>query len=214
MMNGSADYREVDGNSDVKRYGAWFYDTRFGNEGHYTDLVAKYGRLFNQFNLLQDNGIPVQGGYHNDYYSLSFEYGRKLPLSASWYIEPQAQAQYTYLSSKDYRTTQGSHVHLAGTNSFISRLGFRIGQDIGKQSTFYLNADFLHEFLGNQDIFAQDMTGIMNATGHNDGSWYDVGFGLTTHLNKDAYAFVNCDKSFGSKIEHTWSMEAGINWQF
>ncbi len=214
LMNGSADYKELDGNSDVKRYGAWFYDTRLGNDGHYTDLVAKYGRLFNKFNLLQDNGMPVQGDYHNNYYSLSLEYGRKLPLSSSWYIEPQAQAQYTYLGSTDYHTTQGSRVHLAGTDSFISRLGFRLGQDIGKQSTFYISADFLHEFLGNQDIFAQDMTGRMNVTGHNDGSWYDVGLGLTTHLNKDTYAFLNCDKSFGPKIEHTWSMEAGINWQF
>ena len=214
LMNGSADYKELDGNSDVKRYGAWFYDTHFGNDGYYTDFLAKYGRLFNKFNLLQDNGMPVQGDYHNNYYSLSLEYGRKLPLSSSWYIEPQAQAQYTYLGSTDYHTTQGSRVHLAGTDSFISRLGFRLGQDMGKQLTFYINADFMHEFLGNQDIFAQDMTGSMNITGHNDGSWYDVGFGLTTHLNKDAYAFVNCDKSFGSKIEHTWSMEAGINWQF
>ena len=214
LMNGSADYKELDGNSDVKRYGAWFYDTRLGNDGHYTDLVAKYGRLFNKFNLLQDNGMPVQGDYHNNYYSLSLEYGRKLPLSSSWYIEPQAQAQYTYLGSTDYHTTQGSRVHLAGTDSFISRLGFRLGQDIAKQSTFYISADFLHEFLGNQDIFAQDMTGRMNVTGHNDGSWYDVGLGLTTHLNKDTYAFLNCDKSFGPKIEHTWSMEAGINWQF
>ncbi|RHM53544.1 autotransporter outer membrane beta-barrel domain-containing protein [Mitsuokella sp. AF33-22] len=214
LMNGSADYKELDGNSDVKRYGAWFYDTRLGNDGHYTDLVAKYGRLFNKFNLLQDNGMPVQGDYHNNYYSLSLEYGRKVPLSSSWYIEPQAQAQYTYLGSTDYHTTQGSRVHLAGTDSFISRLGFRLGQDIGKQSTFYISADFLHEFLGNQDIFAQDMTGRMNVTGHNDGSWYDVGLGLTTHLNKDTYAFLNCDKSFGPKIEHTWSMEAGINWQF
>lgn len=213
LMNGSADYKELNGDSDVKRYGAWFYDTRLGNDGHYTDFVAKYGRLFNKFNLLQDNGMPVQGDYHNDYYSLSLEYGRKLPLSSSWYIEPQAQAQYTYLGSTDYRTTQGSRVHLAGTDSFISRLGFRLGQDLGKQSTFYINADFLHEFLGNQDIFAQDMTGSMNVTGHNDGSWYDVGLGLTTHLNKDAYAFVNCEKSFGPRIEHSWSLEAGLNFQ-
>ena len=213
-MNGSANYRELDGSSDTKRYGAWFYDTRLGNKGHYTDFVAKYGRLFNKFTLLQDNGLPVQGDYHNDAYSLSFEYGRKMPLASSWYIEPQAQAQYTYLGSTDYRTTQGTRVHLSGTDSFISRLGFRLGQDLGKQSTFYINADFLHEFLGNQDVSASDMTGRMNVTGHNDGSWYDVGLGLTTHLNKDAYAFVNCEKSFGPKIEHSWSLEAGLNFQF
>ncbi|WP_298463070.1 autotransporter outer membrane beta-barrel domain-containing protein [uncultured Mitsuokella sp.] len=213
-MNGSANYKELNGSSDTKRYGAWFYDTRLGNKGHYTDFVAKYGRLFNKFTLLPESGMPVQGDYHNDAYSLSFEYGRKMPLSSSWYIEPQAQAQYTYLGSTDYRTTQGTRVHLSGTDSFISRLGFRLGQDIGKWSTFYINADFLHEFLGNQDVSASDMTGRMNVTGHNDGSWYDVGLGLTTHLNQDAYAFVNCEKSFGPKIEHSWSLEAGLNFQF
>lgn len=213
-MNGSANYKELNGSSDTKRYGAWFYDTRLGNKGHYTDFVAKYGRLFNKFTLLPESGMPVQGDYHNDAYSLSFEYGRKMPLSSSWYIEPQAQAQYTYLGSTDYRTTQGTRVHLSGTDSFISRLGFRLGQDLSDKTTFYINADFLHEFLGNQDVSASDMTGRMNVTGHNDGSWYDVGLGLTTHLNKDAYAFVNCEKSFGPKIEHSWSLEAGLNFQF
>lgn len=213
-MNGSANYKELNGSSDTKRYGAWFYDTRLGNKGHYTDFVAKYGRLFNKFTLLPDSGMLVQGDYHNDAYSLSFEYGRKMPLASSWYIEPQAQAQYTYLGSTDYRTTQGTRVHLSGTDSFISRLGFRLGKDFGEKTTFYINADFLHEFLGNQDVSACDMTGRMNVTGHNDGSWYDVGLGLTTHINKTAYAFVNCEKSFGSQIEHTWSLEAGLNFQF
>lgn len=213
-MNGSANYKELNGSSDTKRYGACFYDTRLGNKGHYTDFVAKYGRLFNKFTLLPDSGMLVQGDYHNDAYSLSFEYGRKMPLASSWYIEPQAQAQYTYLGSTDYRTTQGTRVHLSGTDSFISRLGFRLGKDFGEKTTFYINADFLHEFLGNQDVSACDMTGRMNVTGHNDGSWYDVGLGLTTHLNKDAYAFVNCEKSFGPKIEHSWSLEAGLNFQF
>lgn len=213
-MNGSANYKELNGSSDTKRYGAWFYDTRLGNKGHYTDFVAKYGRLFNKITLLPDSGMLVQGDYHNDAYSLSFEYGRKMPLASSWYIEPQAQAQYTYLGSTDYRTTQGTRVHLSGTDSFISRLGFRLGKDFGEKTTFYINADFLHEFLGNQDVSACDMTGRMNVTGHNDGSWYDVGLGLTTYINKTAYAFVNCEKSFGSQIEHTWSLEAGMNFQF
>lgn len=214
LMNGSADYKELNGNSDTKRYGAWFYDTRLGNKGHYTDVIAKYGRLFNKFTLYPEMSDPVKADYHNNYYSLSFEYGRKMPLTSSWYIEPQAQIQYTYLGSTDYHTSQGSQVHLAGTDSLISRLGFRMGRDIGDKTTFYVNADFLYEFLGNQDIMAQDMTGIMDVTGHNDGNWYEAGLGLTTRLGQNTYAFINYDKSFGPKIEHTWSLEGGINYKF
>lgn len=214
MMNGSANYKEVSGNSDTKRYGAWFYDTRLGNKGHYTDFIVKYGRLFNKYTLYPDGGDVVKANYHNNYYSMSFEYGRKKDLPSSWYVEPQAQLQYTYLGSVDYANTQGSRIHLAGTDSLISRLGFRLGRDISDKTTFYLSGDFLHEFLGNQDIKAEDMTGIMDVTGHNKGSWYEAGFGVTTRLGENTYAFVNYDKSFGSDIQHTWSLEAGVNFRF
>lgn len=214
MMNGSANYKEVSGNSDTKRYGAWFYDTRLGNKGHYTDFIVKYGRLFNKYTLYPDGGDAVKANYHNNYYSMSFEYGRKKDLPFSWYVEPQAQLQYTYLGSVDYTNTQGSRIHLAGTDSLISRLGFRLGRDISDKTTFYLSGDFLHEFLGNQDIKAEDMTGIMDVTGHNKGSWYEAGFGVTTRLGRDTYVYADYDKSFGSGIEHTWSLEAGINFKF
>lgn len=214
MMNGSANYKEVSGNSDTKRYGAWFYDTRLGNKGHYTDFIVKYGRLFNKYTLYPDGGDAVKANYHNNYYSMSFEYGRKKDLPSSWYVEPQAQLQYTYLGSVDYTNTQGSRIHLAGTDSLISRLGFRLGRDISDKTTFYLSGDFLHEFLGNQDIKAEDMTGIMDVTGHNKGSWYEAGFGVTTRLGRDTYVYADYDKSFGSGIEHTWSLEAGINFKF
>ena len=214
MMNGSANYKEVSGNSDTKRYGAWFYDTRLGNKGHYTDFIVKYGRLFNKYTLYPDGGDAVKANYHNNYYSMSFEYGRKKDLPSSWYVEPQAQLQYTYLGSVDYTNTQGSRIHLAGTNSLISRLGFRLGRDISDKTTFYLSGDFLHEFLGNQDIKAEDMTGIMDVTGHNKGNWYEAGFGVTTRLGRDTYVYADYDKSFGSGIEHTWSLEAGINFKF
>lgn len=214
MMNGSANYKEVSGNSDTKRYGAWFYDTRLGNKGHYTDFIVKYGRLFNKYTLYPDGGDAVKANYHNNYYSMSFEYGRKKDLPSSWYVEPQAQLQYTYLGSVDYTNTQGSRIHLGGTYSLISRLGFRFGRDVGSRTTFYMNADFLHEFMGNQDIRAEDMTGIMDVTGHNKGSWYEAGFGVTTRLGRDTYVYADYDKSFGSGIEHTWSLEAGINFKF
>lgn len=214
MMNGSANYKEVSGNSDTKRYGAWFYDTRLGNKGHYTDFIVKYGRLFNKYTLYPDGGDAVKANYHNNYYSMSFEYGRKKDLPSSWYVEPQAQLQYTYLGSVDYTNTQGSRIHLGGTDSLISRLGFRFGRDVGSRTTFYMNADFLHEFIGNQDIRAEDMTGIMDVTGHNKGSWYEAGFGVTTRLGRDTYMYADYDKSFGSGIEHTWSLEAGINFKF
>lgn len=213
-MDGSADYKEVTGNSDSKRYGLWFYDTRLGNKGHYTDLVAKYGRLQNKYTLYPEMGDTVKGNYHHDYWSLSFEYGRKKTLASDWFIEPQAQLQYTYLSSTSYRTSQDTQVHLAGTDSLISRLGFRLGRDISDRTSFYMTGDFFHEFLGDQDVSAWDRTGRMDVTGHNDGSWYNAGLGFTTRVGKNSYAYASFDRSFGPHVDRTWTLEAGVNFRF
>lgn len=213
-MDGSADYKEVTGSSDSKRYGLWFYDTRLGDKGHYTDLVAKYGRLQNKYTLYPEMGDTVKGNYHHDYWSLSFEYGRKKPLASDWFIEPQAQLQYTYLSSASYRTSQDTQVHLAGTDSLISRLGFRLGRDISDRTSFYMTGDFFHEFLGDQDVSAWDRTGRMDVTGHNDGSWYNAGVGFTTRVGKNSYAYASFDRSFGPHVDRTWTLEAGVNFRF
>lgn len=213
-MDGSADYKEVTGSSDSKRYGLWFYDTRLGDKGHYTDLVAKYGRLQNKYTLYPEMGDTVKGNYHHDYWSLSFEYGRKKPLASDWFIEPQAQLQYTYLSSASYRTSQDTQVHLAGTDSLISRLGFRLGRDISDRTSFYITGDFFHEFLGDQDVSAWDRTGRMDVTGHNDGSWYNAGVGFTTRVGKNSYAYASFDRSFGPHVDRTWTLEAGVNFRF
>lgn len=213
-MDGSADYKEVTGRSDSKRYGLWFYDTRLGDKGHYTDIVAKYGRLQNEYTLYPEMSGPVKGDYHNDYWSLSFEYGRKKPLASNWFIEPQAQLQYTYLGSTDYRTSQGTLVDLAGTDSLISRLGFRLGKNVSDRTSFYITGDFFHEFLGNQDVTAWDRTGRMDVTGHNDGSWYNAGLGFTTRVGKNSYAYASFDRSFGPHVDRTWTLEAGVNCRF
>lgn len=211
---GSADYKGVTGESSTKRYGLSFYDTQLRETGHYLDTVAKFGRVSNKFTLEQEDENNVNADYHNNYYALSFEYGRKNPLENNWYVEPQAQLQYTYLASTDYRTSQSTDVQLSGTDSLIGRVGFRIGRELDDKTAFYVDANAYHEFLGNQDILASDRTGIMNATTHNDGIWYEAGVGISGKLNKNTNGFVQFTKGFGSDVEHTWSFEGGLNFTF
>ena len=211
---GSSDYKGVTGESSTKRYGLSFYDTQLRETGHYLDTVAKFGRVSNKFTLEQEDENNVNADYHNNYYALSFEYGRKNPLENNWYVEPQAQLQYTYLASTDYSTSQSTDVQLSGTDSLIGRVGFRIGRELDDKTAFYVDANAYHEFLGNQDILASDRTGIMNATTHNDGIWYEAGVGISGKLNKNTNGFVQFTKGFGSDVEHTWSFEGGLNFTF
>ena len=217
-MDGDTSYDNIAGSGETNRKGIWLYDTWIGNKGHYTDYVAKWGHLENSFDLYtKTRGEKVSGEYDNDVYSLSAEWGYKDQLNNDWYIEPQVQLQYARVTGADYETSQGTQVSVDGIDSLIARAGFRLGKDFGeeKKSTFYVKADVLHEFLGDQDITAIDKTtdGRLVSIGYdNDGTWYSVGLGFSTMLSDNSYAFLDVEKLFGNDNDNSYQINGGFNW--
>ena len=213
-MRGTANYDNVAGDGDVRRGGIWLYDTWLGNKGHYTDYVLKFGRLSNDFEIYaRSTGEKITGDYSNFVYSASAEYGRKKDLGNNWYIEPQAQIQYAHVTDADYTTSQDTHVQLDAIDSLIGRVGFRLGKDVGEKSTFYIKADVLHEFLGDQDIEARDATGLLSTTYENEGTWYDIGLGFSHQFSKGTYMYLDMEKSIGNDNEDTYQFNVGMNWK-
>ncbi len=214
-MRGTADYQNVAGDGDVRRAGVWLYDTWLGDKGHYSDYVVKYGRLSNDFDIYgRTTGEKISGDYDNDVWSVSAEYGRKKDIGNEWYFEPQVQAQYAYVTSADYTTSQGTKVELDGIDSLIGRAGFRLGRDTSEGNTVYFKADILHEFLGDQSIRAMDATGTLSTTYENEGTWYDVGFGFSHKMGEDSYLFLDVEHSFGNDNEDTYQVNIGLNRAF
>ncbi|CDB35159.1 outer membrane autotransporter barrel domain protein [Phascolarctobacterium sp. CAG:266] len=214
-MDGKAEYTGIAGDGDVKRYGLWLYDTWLGNKGHYTDYVLKWGHLENDFDIMaRTTGEKITGDYSNNVFSASAEYGKKNDMGGGWYFEPQAQLQFARVTGADYVTSQDTKVSLDGINSLIGRAGFRLGRDLNENSTVYIKADLLHEFLGDQDITATDITGTLREEYENKGTWYDVGFGFATALGKSSYAFMDFEKSFGNDNDETYQINAGVQWTF
>ena len=213
-MRGTADYQNVAGDGDVRRAGVWLYDTWLGDKGHYSDYVVKYGRLSNDFDIYSERGEKISGDYDNDVWSVSAEYGRKKDIGNEWYFEPQVQAQYAYVTSADYTTSQNTKVHLDGIDSLIGRAGFRLGRDTSEGNTVYFKADILHEFLGDQSIRAMDDTGVLSTTYENKGTWYDVGFGFSHKMGDDSYLFLDVEHSFGNDNEDTYQVNIGLNRAF
>lgn len=216
-MDGKTEYNGIAGDGDIKRYGLWLYDTWLGDKGHYTDFVAKWGHLENDFDIMaKSTGEKITGDYSNNVFSVSAEYGKKNDMGSGWYFEPQVQAQLARVTGADYVTSQNTKVSLDGINSLIGRAGFRLGKDMGERSTVYVKADVLHEFLGDQTISALDTTtnGTYRETFENKGTWYDVGFGFATKMSKNSYAYMDFEKSFGNDNEETYQINAGVQWTF
>ncbi|WP_303997259.1 autotransporter outer membrane beta-barrel domain-containing protein [Megamonas hypermegale] len=218
-MDGDTSYDDIAGGGETNRKGIWVYDTWFGNKGHYTDYIAKWGHLENSFDLYtKSRGEKVSGEYNNDVYSISAEWGYKDKLNDNgWYLEPQLQMQYARVTGADYTTTQGTDVSVDGFDSLIARAGFRLGKDFGqdKKSTFYIKGDVLHEFLGDQDITVMDKTtdGIARSIGYdNDGTWYTIGLGFSTMLSDHSYAFLDVEKLFGNDNDNSYQINGGVQW--
>ena len=219
-MHGDTGYNDIAGKGELDRYGLWLYDTWLGNKGHYADYVAKWGHLDNEFEIYAPTtGEKIDGDYSNNVFSISAEYGRKKDIGGDWYFEPQIQAQLARVTGADYTTSQGTKVSVDGINSLIGRAGFRLGKDFGeeKQSTVYIKADVLHEFLGDQDIKALDATTNGNwskISYENEGTWYDVGLGFAAQMSKNSYAFLDLERSFGHDNDETYQINVGMQWSF
>ena len=214
-MDGSTSYSDIYGEGETKRWGFWMYDTWLGSKGHYADYIVKFGHLYNEFDLKdKDSGEKVTGDYDNNVFSISAEYGRKKDIGNNWYFEPQAQLQLARVTDAEYKTSQDTDIYVDGINSLIGRAGFRLGKDVDERSTVYVKADILHEFLGDQRIVAGDVTGSLDKTYENKGTWYDVGFGFATAVGHDSYAYLDFEKSFGNDNDDTYQINAGLQWNF
>lgn len=214
-MRGSTTYDDIMGKGETKRYGLWLYDTWLGEKGHYTDYIVKWGHLSNDFDIRDKDSLEnINGDYSNNVFSVSAEYGKKNDMGNNWYFEPQAQLQLARVTGADYVTTQGSKVNVDGINSLIGRAGFRIGRDMDENSTVYLKADLLHEFMGDQTVTAADATGTLREEFENKGTWYDIGFGFAAKMSKNSYAFMDFEKSFGNDNDETYQINAGMQWTF
>lgn len=216
-MDGSTDYHNVEGQGNLDRYGAWFYTTWLGNEGDFTDLIFKFGHLENEFDIITPlAGERIKGNYDNDVFLVSLEHGKKFNNEEFWFFEPQAQLQYAYVTSAEYTTSQDTQVRLDGIHSLIGRVGIRTGKDFGSDKLFsvYVRGDVMHEFLGDQDLYAKDKTGTLKMRYENDDTWYSAGVGLTYLPNKDSVLYFEAESIFGASNRDSYIFSGGVRLLF
>lgn len=217
-MKGSTSYDDIAGKGNNSRKGIWLYDTWIGDDGHYSDYILKWGHLENDFEIAGTKKLNlIKGNYDNDVFSASAEYGYMKSLKNDWYITPQVQLQLAKVTGADYTTNQNTNVHVDGIDSIIGRAGFKLGRNFGdnKKNTFYLKADVLREFLGEQFVSVKDVTSDNEYVGFkydHSGYWYDVGFGFNIETKKDSYAFLDVERRFGNGNKNSYQINGGFYW--
>ena len=207
------------GEGDPKTYNFALYGTRIYEDGQYIDIVAKAGRIENDYTVKNEMNHEVKGNYHATGYSLSAEYGKKIRNGKTW-IEPQAQimvgrigsADYTGIS--DYKDKREMTIHQDGMTSVIGRIGIGIGRESEKGS-IYLKASVLHDFDGKtaNSYEARD-GGEKRVREDYGGSWGAVAIGGSWRIGKSGILYGDIERSFGGDYREEWKANIGMRFAF
>ena len=210
---GHADYSL--GSGKDKLFSGSFYGTWTGDDGSYTDVVAKIGQFDTDIKSYGD--YPDKASYKNRAYSVSIEYGKTIELSekSGTFVEPQLQFIAGRLSSSEYTTDRGNNVYVGGLNSYIGRVGFVAGQKTKEGNDVYFKASALHEFGGIRDIHMEAANGeTLSMSKDYSDTWFEVGIGTNIKLSKASYFYGDIERSFGGEIEKKWQINAGVRFEF
>ena len=171
------------------------------------DLIAKYSRLENEFEIGK-----AQGDYDTNGYSISAEYGKRLAQGNGFWIEPQVELTYGLVEDANYIVGR-RHVAQDDIESLVGRVGFSLGKDI-KQGNVYVRASYLYDFdgetkavvskLGLQETFEQDL----------GGGWFEVGVGTNYNLSDATYLYFDVEKTYGGDVATPWQWNAGVRYSF
>lgn len=209
-LKGESSFEGGSGDNRSTMFG--LYSSYVGDKGHYTDFIAKYGRVSNEMTATMA-GNAYKGDFDSNAFTLSAEYGYRQQLNNGYFIEPQAELTYGNLAGSDYTISSGAKVHNDAYRSLIGRVGFNIGRQ-NKDNNFYLKCSLAHEFKGDMGIAASygDVTKYSNI-GTKD-TWLEYGVGFNSKLDKNVNLYGELERSTGSAIKTKWRGNIGLSCTF
>lgn len=206
------------GSGSGKTVGLAVYGSKQFNDGRYLDIIAKGNRLKNDFAVRNHMGTTLSGDYRNTGTSLSLEYGKRIKRDNGFYIDPSAELIFSRLSGEsfDAHTNTGSTIHINSdaVNSAIGRLGIGIGKE-AKNSNVFLKAALAHEFSGKmKSTYSMAGEPTTNSVVNLKDTWLDLELGGSWSFRPNTYLYGTFTKNFGSTVDTSYRVDAGIRHSF
>ena len=203
------------GESDANMYGVALYGTWLGDSGLYVDVIGKYSRLENEF-----TSGTMKGEFDNNAMSLAVETGWHYALNELGFVEPSVGVTYGRIMGDDFVAHNGVKVEQDDYDSLIGRLGVRSGFYFPeKKGNIYARVAVLHDFMGDMEATASkaNAAGVMQTTHLQEDlgdTWVEYGIGANFNLSKNAYTFVDLEKTAGSDVKENWKWTVGARIAF
>lgn len=204
------------GSADNDVYTLGLYGTYYGDNGGFVDLMAKIGRIDNEYNVANSAGSE-KGDYMMTGAIVGVEAGHRFDLAHNIFVEPQVQLFYSWLRATDYATNIRS-VDFETIESLVARVGVMGGMKFAEnRGAAYLKASYNHDFLGNVDAAMYAVNGSGNSakiSDELDDNWAEVSLGVSYSVTDTLNTFLDVGTGFGGDIDQKWRINFGARYAF
>lgn len=204
------------GSADNDVYTLGLYGTYYGDNGGFVDLMAKIGRIDNEYNVANSAGSE-KGDYMMTGAIVGVEAGHRFDLAYNMFVEPQVQLSYSWLRATDYATNIRS-VDFETIESLVARVGVMGGMKFAEnRGAAYLKASYNHDFLGNVNATMHAVNGSNNSakiSDELDDNWAEVSLGVSYSVTDTLNTFLDVGTGFGGDIDQKWRINFGARYAF
>ena len=210
-LRGSEDY-VFDGSGKVKSFSVGTYGLKDLGKDQYVHVETQVGRVSNDFTARNEIGDPMSGDTKSNAYSIGVRYGKTLKYANGFYVEPQAQLNFTHFGGRNFNVGNVS-VNQSSVNSTSGKIGLELGKQFGN-GNLYTRFAAGHAFTGNvKTAFA---SGSIAKLTEQDlkGTWTELAFGGRYGFNSNNSVFADVATGLSGDLQADWGVNAGFTHKF
>ena len=210
-LRGSEDY-VFNGSGKVKSYAVGAYGLKDIGNDQYVHVESQAGRISNEFTARNEIGQAKSGDVKSNAYSIGVRYGKTIKSDNGFYVEPQAQLNYTHFGGRNF-TADNISVNQAGVNSTSGKLGLEVGKQFGN-GNLYTRLAAGHAFTGNVKTTYASGNAVKLTEQDLKGTWTELAFGGRYGFNTNNSVYADVTTGLSGDYQADWGVNAGFTHKF
>ena len=210
-LRGSEDY-VFDGSGKVKSFSVGAYGLKDLGKDQYVHVETQVGRVSNDFTARNEIGEAMSGDTKSNAYSIGVRYGKTLKYDNGFYVEPQAQLNFTHFGGRNFNVGN-VFVNQSSVNSTSGKIGLELGKQFGN-GNLYTRFAAGHVFTGNvKTAFASGNVAKLTEQDLK-GTWTELAFGGRYGFNSNNSVFADVATGLSGDYQADWGVNAGFTHKF
>ncbi len=210
-LRGSEDY-VFDGSGKVKSFSVGAYGLKDLGKDQYVHVETQVGRVSNDFTARNEIGEAMSGDIKSNAYSIGVRYGKTLKYANGFYVEPQAQLNFTHFGGRNFNVGN-VFVNQSSVNSTSGKIGLELGKQFSN-GNLYTRFAAGHAFTGNvKTAFASGSVAKLTEQDLK-GTWTELAFGGRYGFNSNNSVFADVATGLSGDLQADWGVNAGFTHKF